>query len=58
MAGPGNALVVSLLETMYTATRLVQEFSAVMSRDTEPWTESLAASCSSANGVKVAMTPS
>lgn len=43
---------------MYTATRLVQEFSAVMSRDTEPWTESLAASCSSANGVKVAMTPS
>ena len=43
---------------MYTTTRLLQAYSAVMSRDTEPWTESLGASCSSANGVKVAMTPS
>lgn len=47
----------ALTETSYTTVRLVQTFSAVMSRDTEPWTESLGATCSSANGVKVAMTP-
>lgn len=45
----------ALTEASYTAVRLVQEFSSIESRDPEPWTESIGATCSSANGVKVAM---
>lgn len=57
--GPRNCigLQFGLTEASYTTVRLVQAFSAVMSRDSEPWTESLSATCTSANGVKVAMTP-
>ena len=47
----------ALTEASYTTVRLVQAFSAIVSRDTEPWTETLGATCSSANGVKVAMIP-
>lgn len=45
----------ALTEASYTAVRLMQEFSAVVSRDSQPWTERMGATCSSANGVKVAM---
>lgn len=47
----------ALTEASYTTVRLLQAFSAIVSRDAEPWTESLGATCCSANGVKVAMTP-
>ena len=47
----------ALTEASHTTVRLQQAFSVVDSRDTEPWTESIGATCTSANGVKVAMTP-
>ena len=47
----------ALTEASYTTVRLLQAFSAIVSRDTEPWTESLGATCCSANGVKIALTP-
>lgn len=45
----------ALTEASYTAIRLIQEFSNIESRDSQPWTESIGATCSNANGTKVAM---
>ena len=45
----------ALTEASYTAIRLLQEFSGIECRDSRPWTESVGATVSSANGVKVAM---
>ena len=45
----------ALNETLYTAVRLLQEFSAIESRDPRPWTENVGATVCSANGVQVAM---
>ncbi|KAL8837390.1 MAG: hypothetical protein Q9176_005696 [Flavoplaca citrina] len=45
----------ALTEASYTAVRLLQEFTGIESRDSQPWTESLGATVSSANGAKVSM---
>ena len=43
-----------MIEAQYTVVRMVQSFPSLESRDPEPWTEGLALTCFSANGVKVA----
>ncbi|KAF5667323.1 cytochrome P450 monooxygenase 52A13 [Fusarium heterosporum] len=43
----------ALVETLYFLARFTQEFSKLESADNEPWTESLALTVSSGNGVKV-----
>jgi cytochrome P450 len=45
----------ALTETGYVVVRLLQAFPKIESRDSEPWTESLSAVCSSLNGCKVGM---
>ncbi len=45
----------ALTEASYTAVRLIQEFLDIESRDSRPWTESIGATCSNANGTKVAL---
>ncbi|MCJ1312504.1 hypothetical protein MMC25_006178 [Agyrium rufum] len=45
----------ALTEAQYRTVRLLQEFVLIENRDAEPWRESLAATCTSANGAKVAM---
>ncbi|KAH8816184.1 cytochrome P450 [Xylogone sp. PMI_703] len=47
----------ALTEASYTIVRLVQEFSAIESRDPTEWVEQLALTLSSGNGVQVALTP-
>ncbi|KAL8860203.1 MAG: hypothetical protein Q9178_003467 [Gyalolechia marmorata] len=56
--GPRNCIgqQFALTEASYTAVRLLQEFSGIESRDLEPWTESLGATITSANGAKVSLT--
>lgn len=56
--GPRNCIgqQFALLETRYTAVRLLQRFDSVLeSRDERDWTESIGATVSSANGVLVGM---
>ncbi|KAL8693456.1 MAG: hypothetical protein Q9218_001727 [Villophora microphyllina] len=55
--GPRNCIgqQFALTEASYTAVRLLQTFPGIESRDSEPWAESIGATCSNANGVKVAM---
>ncbi|KAL8919744.1 MAG: hypothetical protein Q9208_006610 [Pyrenodesmia sp. 3 TL-2023] len=55
--GPRNCIgqQFALTEASYAAARLLQSFSGIESRDPRPWTESIGATVSSANGVKVAM---
>lgn len=57
--GPRNCIgqQFALTEASYTAVRLIQEFSSIESRDPRPWAESVGGTCTSANGVKVAMIP-
>ncbi|KAJ4007632.1 hypothetical protein NW752_010298 [Fusarium irregulare] len=43
----------ALVETLYVLVRFAQQFSKIDSMDSEPWTESLALTVSSGNGVKV-----
>ena len=43
----------ALVETLYVLVRFAQHFSKIESMDPEPWTESLALTVSSGNGVKV-----
>lgn len=43
-------------ELSYVLIRLVQSYSKIASKDTEPWIEGLALACSSYNGAKVALT--
>ena len=45
----------ALTEASYTAARLIQEFSRIESRDSRPWTENIGATCTSENGVLVAL---
>ncbi|KAL8879053.1 MAG: hypothetical protein Q9192_008315, partial [Flavoplaca navasiana] len=45
----------ALTEASYTAVRLLQEFTGIESRDSQPWTERLGATVFSANGAKVSM---
>ena len=47
----------ALTEVSYTVVRLLQEFKDIKSLDSEPWVEGLGVTLTSANGVKVAMTP-
>ncbi|KAL8669877.1 MAG: hypothetical protein Q9168_005550 [Polycauliona sp. 1 TL-2023] len=56
--GPRNCIgqQFALTEASYTAVRLLQEFSGIESRDSEPWTECIGATVTSANGAKVALT--
>lgn len=55
--GPRNCIgqQFALLEASYAMVRLLQCFGRVESRDERPWTESIGATVSSANGVLVAM---
>ncbi|KAL8662427.1 MAG: hypothetical protein Q9202_004748 [Teloschistes flavicans] len=55
--GPRNCIgqQFALTEASYTAVRLLQTFKAIEMRDPRPWMESIGATCSNANGVKVAM---
>ena len=48
----------ALTEASYTIVRIIQEFPNIESRDSEPWTEHFHLTLSSANGTKVALTPS
>jgi len=45
----------ALTEALYILTRMVQEFAVVEPRNSQPWTESVTITVSSANGVKVAL---
>lgn len=47
----------ALTEAGYVTVRLLQEFSRVDNRDSEPWTESLTLTLCSKNGTVVALTP-
>ncbi|PSN61795.1 cytochrome P450 52A12 [Corynespora cassiicola Philippines] len=47
----------ALTEASYITLRLVQEFSAMESRDPGPWQEGLSLTCCSFNGTKVGLTP-
>ncbi len=47
----------ALTEASYATIRLMQEFSAIESRDTAPWREGLTLTCTSGNGAKVSLTP-
>ena len=49
--------MLTLTQTYYTTARVLQEFGVIDSRDPEPWKEGLGVTCTSANGVKVAMKP-
>ena len=55
--GPRNCIgqQFALLEASFTVVRLLQYFGRLESRDSRPWTESIGATVSSANGVKVAL---
>ncbi|KAI7367658.1 putative P450 monooxygenase [Hortaea werneckii] len=46
----------ALTEASYTTTRLCQAFSAIESRDDQPWEEMLALTCVNRHGAKVALT--
>ncbi|MCJ1401750.1 hypothetical protein MMC11_004967 [Xylographa trunciseda] len=47
----------ALTETAYVTVRLMQEFSALESKDPEPWREKLALTCTGFGGCKVVLTP-
>ncbi|QIW97180.1 hypothetical protein AMS68_002698 [Peltaster fructicola] len=47
----------ALTEASYTTVRLMQSFSKLESRDSEPWIEGLSLTCTSFNGTKVSLTP-
>lgn len=47
----------ALTEAAYTTVRLMQEFTAIESKDPEPWKEKLTLTCTSAGGCKVVLTP-
>ncbi|KAL6721777.1 hypothetical protein ACLMJK_000882 [Lecanora helva] len=47
----------ALTEAAYVTARLVQEFEAIKSMDSEPWREKLTLTCCSLGGCKVALTP-
>ncbi|KAF2157591.1 cytochrome P450 [Myriangium duriaei CBS 260.36] len=47
----------ALNEASYTTVRLVQEFSGMISRDPEPWRESLTLTCVGLGGCKISMIP-
>ena len=49
--------LLTLTQTYYIAVRMLQEFKSIDSRDPEPWVEGLGVTCTSANGVKVSLTP-
>ena len=47
----------ALLESSYVIIRIMQSFSDIESRDSEPWREKLMLTCMSFGGCKVALTP-
>lgn len=47
----------ALTEASYTTVRLCQAFDKIESRDPEPWTESLALTCTNLGGAKVSLHP-
>ncbi|KAL8777852.1 MAG: hypothetical protein Q9194_002328 [Teloschistes cf. exilis] len=55
--GPRNCIGqrFALTEASYTVVRLLQTFEAIEMRDPRPWTESIGATCSNANGVQVGL---
>ncbi|KAL8755506.1 MAG: hypothetical protein Q9199_003586 [Rusavskia elegans] len=55
--GPRNCIgqQFALTEASYTTVRLLQEFSGIESRDSQPWTERMGATVTSANGAKMSL---
>ena len=48
----------ALAEVSYVTVRLMQTFSGIESRDSEPWREKMALTCTGFGGCKVVLTPS